>query len=99
MMDNNYQYSKDILHFCLDRSIPFLYASSAATYGGRTDNLLKIVSTNSHLTFMAIPNSCLISMCVKFCHKPIRKFVDSVISTFMVHVKAIRAAWPASLSI
>ncbi|AJJ64632.1 ADP-glyceromanno-heptose 6-epimerase [Yersinia aldovae] len=41
MMDNNYQYSKDILHFCLDRSIPFLYASSAATYGGRTDNFIE----------------------------------------------------------
>ncbi|ARB83278.1 MULTISPECIES: ADP-glyceromanno-heptose 6-epimerase [Yersinia] len=41
MMDNNYQYSKDILHFCLDRGIPFLYASSAATYGGRTDNFIE----------------------------------------------------------
>ncbi|VAX77144.1 ADP-L-glycero-D-manno-heptose-6-epimerase [Serratia symbiotica] len=34
MMDNNYQYSKDILHYCLNRKIPFLYASSAAIYGG-----------------------------------------------------------------
>ncbi|MCE9883441.1 ADP-glyceromanno-heptose 6-epimerase [Obesumbacterium proteus] len=33
MMDNNYQYSKELLHFCLERQIPFLYASSAATYG------------------------------------------------------------------
>ncbi|KNC90750.1 NAD-dependent epimerase/dehydratase family protein [Trabulsiella odontotermitis] len=35
MMDNNYQYSKELLHYCLERDIPFLYASSAATYGGR----------------------------------------------------------------
>ncbi|PLY38506.1 ADP-glyceromanno-heptose 6-epimerase [Pectobacterium carotovorum] len=41
MMDNNYQYSKDVLHYCLDRSIPFLYASSAATYGGRNDNFIE----------------------------------------------------------
>lgn len=41
MMDNNYQYSKDILHYCLERNIPFLYASSAATYGGRTDNFIE----------------------------------------------------------
>ena len=41
MMDNNYQYSKDLLHFCLDNEIPFLYASSAATYGGRTDNFIE----------------------------------------------------------
>lgn len=33
VMDNNYEYSKDLLHYCLDRKIPFLYASSAATYG------------------------------------------------------------------
>lgn len=41
MMDNNYQYSKDILHFCLDRGIPFLYASSAATYGGKSENFIE----------------------------------------------------------
>ncbi|WP_045368147.1 ADP-glyceromanno-heptose 6-epimerase [Vibrio campbellii] len=33
MMLNNYDYSKELLHYCLDREIPFLYASSAATYG------------------------------------------------------------------
>lgn len=33
MMDNNYEYSKDILNYCLNRKIPFLYASSAAVYG------------------------------------------------------------------
>ena len=33
MMLNNYEYSKELLHYCLDRDIPFLYASSAATYG------------------------------------------------------------------
>ena len=41
MMDNNYQYSKELLHYCLDRQIPFLYASSAATYGGRSDNFIE----------------------------------------------------------
>ena len=41
MMDNNYQFSKDLLHFCLEREIPFLYASSAATYGGRSDNFIE----------------------------------------------------------
>ena len=33
MMDNNYTYSKELLHFCLDRELPFIYASSAAVYG------------------------------------------------------------------
>ncbi|MDX1347265.1 MAG: ADP-glyceromanno-heptose 6-epimerase [Thiomicrorhabdus chilensis] len=33
MMDNNYEYSKDVLNYCLNRKIPFLYASSASVYG------------------------------------------------------------------
>ena len=33
MMHNNYGYSKRLLHFCLARKIPYLYASSAAVYG------------------------------------------------------------------
>lgn len=34
MMEVNYAYSKKLLHFCLGRRVPFLYASSAAVYGG-----------------------------------------------------------------
>ncbi|WP_392551963.1 ADP-glyceromanno-heptose 6-epimerase [Orbus wheelerorum] len=41
MMENNYDYSKDLLHYCLDYNIPFIYASSAATYGGRSDNFIE----------------------------------------------------------
>ncbi len=41
MMENNYQYSKELLHYCLEHEIPFLYASSAATYGGRNDNFIE----------------------------------------------------------
>lgn len=33
MMQNNYEYSKVLLHHCQERRIPFLYASSAAVYG------------------------------------------------------------------
>ncbi len=47
MMDNNYQYSKELLHYCLEREIPFLYAFSAATYGGRTSDLLNPASTKN----------------------------------------------------
>jgi ADP-L-glycero-D-manno-heptose 6-epimerase len=34
MMQNNYAYSKALLHHCLDRGTPYIYASSAAVYGG-----------------------------------------------------------------
>lgn len=34
MLDNNYQYSLALLDYCQIEDIPFLYASSAAVYGG-----------------------------------------------------------------
>jgi ADP-L-glycero-D-manno-heptose 6-epimerase len=33
VMTNNYTYSKELLHFCLDERVAFIYASSAAVYG------------------------------------------------------------------
>lgn len=36
MMRNNYDYSKQLLHYCLEGKIPFIYASSAAVYGAST---------------------------------------------------------------
>lgn len=33
MMDNNFTYSKEILHFALQHHIPMVYASTAAVYG------------------------------------------------------------------
>ncbi len=41
MMLNNYEYSKELLHYCLEREVPFLYASSAATYGGRDHDFIE----------------------------------------------------------
>ncbi|WIX32874.1 ADP-glyceromanno-heptose 6-epimerase [Salinicola sp. JS01] len=34
MLENNFEYSKTLLRYCQAKRIPFLYASSAATYGG-----------------------------------------------------------------
>jgi len=36
MMDNNYEYSKNLLHYCVERDIAFIYASDAAVYGDST---------------------------------------------------------------
>ncbi|MDH5377052.1 MAG: ADP-glyceromanno-heptose 6-epimerase [Gammaproteobacteria bacterium] len=33
MMQNNYDYSKALFHYCQEKAIPFLYASSASVYG------------------------------------------------------------------
>lgn len=37
MLQNNYEYSKILFHYCLKRGIPFIYASSAAVYGKSAD--------------------------------------------------------------
>lgn len=37
MMHNNYQYSKELLMYCMRHSIPFIYASSASVYGTNTN--------------------------------------------------------------
>ena len=34
MMGNNYEYSKTLLHYCLEQHAAYLYASSASVYGG-----------------------------------------------------------------
>jgi len=33
MMQNNYQYSRELFEYCMDEEIPYIYASSAAVYG------------------------------------------------------------------
>lgn len=41
MMLNNYEYSKVLVHYCLDKKVPFIYASSAAVYGSSNDNFVE----------------------------------------------------------
>jgi len=36
MMDNNFTYSKELLHFATENRVPFVYASTAAVYGAST---------------------------------------------------------------
>jgi ADP-L-glycero-D-manno-heptose 6-epimerase len=36
MMDNNFTYSKELLHFAVERRVPMVYASTAAVYGAST---------------------------------------------------------------
>ncbi len=37
MLENNYEYSKVLLHYCLQYEISFIYASSAAVYGNGSE--------------------------------------------------------------
>ena len=46
LMNNNFQYTKELAKYCVEKNVRFIYASSAATYGdgafGFEDNELKI---------------------------------------------------------
>ena len=37
MMQNNYRYSRELFEYCTEEEIPYIYASSAAVYGGGND--------------------------------------------------------------
>ena len=37
MMETNFAYSKRVLHFCQDRKVPLVYASSASVYGAGSE--------------------------------------------------------------
>lgn len=37
MMRTNFEYSKSVLHYCVDQAIPLIYASSASVYGAGTE--------------------------------------------------------------
>ena len=39
MMENNYRYTLELFNWAQDLRIPFIYASSAATYGGSSKNV------------------------------------------------------------
>ena len=49
MMKNNYEGSKDILHYCLERRIPLLYASSAPTYGSGKNGFREVADCEEAL--------------------------------------------------
>lgn len=99
MMDNNYQYSKELLHYCLEREIPFLYASSAATYGGRTSDFIESREYEKPLNVYGYSKFLFDEYVRQILPEANSQIVISVISTFMDRVKAIKAAWRASLSI
>ena len=41
MMENNYEYSKQLLHYCLQNKTQYIYASSASVYGGSSEFIEK----------------------------------------------------------
>ncbi|MFI3256265.1 MAG: ADP-glyceromanno-heptose 6-epimerase [Psittacicella sp.] len=41
IMEVNYEYTKKLFHYAIDHKIPFIYASSAAVYGTKSDNFVE----------------------------------------------------------
>ncbi|MBQ7703973.1 MAG: ADP-glyceromanno-heptose 6-epimerase [Selenomonadaceae bacterium] len=49
MMKLNYEYSKELFHYCADNEIEFIYASSASTYGDGENGFREIETCESAL--------------------------------------------------
>jgi ADP-L-glycero-D-manno-heptose 6-epimerase len=53
MLENNYEYSKILLNYCLDNRIPFIYASSASVYGDGVNGFKETASCEFPLNIYA----------------------------------------------
>jgi ADP-L-glycero-D-manno-heptose 6-epimerase len=98
MMDNNYQYSKEVLHYCLERQIPFLYASSAATYGGRTSDFIESREYEQPLNVYGYSKFLFDEYVRQILPEADSQIVASAISTSTGRAKGTKAAWRAWLS-
>ncbi len=49
MIKMNYEYSKELFHYCADNEIEFIYASSASTYGGGENGFREIETCENAL--------------------------------------------------
>ena len=49
MMENNYEYSKQLLHYCLQNKTQYIYASSASVYGGSSEFVEKRKHTRTKI--------------------------------------------------
>ena len=93
MMKNNYEGSKNLFHYCQDRRIPFIYASSASTYGNGTYGFVEKRRLKKHLTHMRILNCYSTVMYVNMKVNILHKLWGYVILTYMVLMKPIKIKW------
>jgi len=94
MMENNYRYSMILLDWCQDQDVQFLYASSAATYGGSSvfkeerqyEGPLNVYGYSKFLFDQIVRQ--------RLAQNPSRRSSASAISTSMARAKRTRGAWP-----
>lgn len=99
MMRTNYEYSKSLLHFCLRHRIPFMYASSASTYGSGKHGFREGDECEDALNPYAFQNSLLTAMCGRLCRKLTARWWGSSILMFMDSKSIIKGKWhPSSIS-
>lgn len=80
MMENNYQYMLLLFEFCQAEQIPFIYASSAATYGpGKNKLSRRVTGSVSAERLRAAPSCCSIRCCASAGTLPSRRSSASVI--------------------
>lgn len=53
LMKNNYEYSKDLLHWCIDNKIQLIYASSASVYGYAQNGFVESIENEKPINMYA----------------------------------------------
>ena len=97
MMKNNYEGSKNLLRYCMQRKIPFLYASSASTYGSGKNGFREDPSCEQALNPYAYSKLQFDRFVRRVLPWP-RADVGFAISMSSVPRKIIRTAWLRSFS-
>ena len=99
MMDNNYEYSKTLLHYAMDRKIPSFMLPALRSTAMEPTVFPRSLSRNIPSTFTVSPNFPSTITFVVFCLRLSPKSSDCVILMSTVPRKPIREGWPPSPSI
>ena len=96
MMENNYRYTLELYRWAQELGIPFIYASSAATYGAHQE-FIEDVRYEGPLTSTATPSTsltrCFAENSRAFALRDRLRYFTSTART-----SSTRAAWPPSPS-
>ena len=85
--------SKNLFHYCQDRAIPFIYASSASTYGNGTNGFVETPEAEEALNPYAYSKLLFDRYVRKFEGEYTAQVVGCVISMFLALMKHIRIKW------
>ena len=93
MMQNNFEYTKNLMHFAADRKIQMIYASSASTYGSGAHGFTEKPECEEALNVYAFSKLFFDNYARRYFGKPAASLLACVTLTFTVRRKTTKAKW------